>query len=312
MPLKIVFLDACTMGNVSFAPIEALGTLVCYPDSTRAQALERISDADVIITNKFKIDAEIISAAPRLKLICVSATGMNNIDFTATERAGIPVRNVAGYSTDSVVQMTFALLMELVCRTAAQDTYVKDGSYSCSGVFTNTSSPFMELSGKTMGIIGMGTIGRKVASVAESFGMKVIYYSTSGTSHCKDFPSVSLEQLLRESDVVSIHAPLNDRTRNLVDAPRLALMKPSAFLINIGRGGIVDEAALADAISAGTIAGAGLDVFVSEPLPQDNPLLHTTHPERLCLTPHIGWASAEAIGRLVDGVAANIRTLNRD
>lgn len=166
----------------------------------------------------------------------------------------------------------------------------------------------MELSGKTMGIIGMGTIGQKVASIATAFGMKVIYFSTSGTSHCTDYPSVPLEELLTASDVVSIHAPLNDRTRGLIGAEELSMMKPSAYIINIGRGGIVSEAELAEAISGEVIAGAGLDVFVTEPLPADNPLLHTSHPERLCLTPHIGWASTEAIRRLITGIAENINS----
>lgn len=307
--MKIVFLDASTVGNVSLDPISRLGDLVCYPHSTHAQAMERVADAEVIITNKVVIDEDVLGSAPLLKLICEAATGVNNIDLEAASKRGIPVRNVAGYSTDAVVQLTFALLLELVCRTGMHDTYVKDGRYSNSPIFTNPAFPFMELAGKTMGIIGMGTIGQKVAKLASAFGMKVIYYSTSGTSHCTDYPSVSLEDLLRQSDVVSIHAPMTDRTRNLLDSAELSLMKPSAYLINIGRGGIVNEAALADAISSASIAGAGLDVFVKEPLPADNPLLHTSHPERLCFTPHIGWAGAESIERLIAGVASNIQSL---
>lgn len=306
--MKIVFLDASTLGSASLGPIRKCGELVTYPTSTRQQALERVREAEVIITNKVVIDDEMMDAAPSLRLICEAATGVNNIDLAAAERRGIPVRNVAGYSTDAVVQLTFALLLQLVCRTGQHDGWIKDGGYSRSPIFTDTSAPFMELSGKTMGIIGMGTIGQKVASIATAFGMKVIYFSTSGTSHCTDYPSVPLEELLAVSDVVSIHAPLNERTRNLIGAKELAMMKGSAFIINIGRGGIVGEAALADAISNGIIAGAGLDVFVKEPLPADNPLLHTAHPERLCLTPHIGWASAEAIGRLVTGIAENINS----
>ena len=306
--MKIVFLDASTLGSASLEPIRKCGELITYPSSTHQQALDRVHDAEVIITNKVVIDEELLEAAPSLKLICEAATGVNNIDLKAAEKRGIPVRNVAGYSTDAVVQLTFALLLQLVCHTGKYDGWIKDGEYSRSPIFTDTSAPFMELSGKTMGIIGMGTIGQKVALIATAFGMKVIYFSTSGTSHCTDYPSVPLEELLTASDVVSIHAPLNERTRGLIGARELKMMKRTAYIINIGRGGIVGEAALANAISNGIIAGAGLDVFVKEPLPADNPLLHTSHPERLCLTPHIGWASAEAIGRLVAGIAENINS----
>ena len=305
--MKIIFLDASTLGAASLQPIATLGDLVCYPYSSPQEALERVKDAEVLIINKVKVTAELMDAAPRLRLICEAATGVNNIDLEAAAARGIPVKNVAGYSTDSVVQLTFALILNLLCRTASYDNYIKSGQYSASPIFTEVSHPFPELAGKTMGIVGMGTIGQRVAKVAQAFGMKVIYYSTSGTSHCKDYPSVSIDELMAESDIVSIHAPLNVRTQGLIKARELALMRPSAIIINIGRGGIVDEQALAAAISEGRIAGAGLDVFTSEPLPADNPLLHTTHPERLSLTPHIGWASEEALNRLVQGIANNIR-----
>ena len=305
--MKIIFLDASTLGATSLKPIEALGDLTCYPYSSPSEALERVRDAEVLIINKVKVTAALMDAAPKLKLICEAATGVNNIDLEAAAERGIPVKNVAGYSTDSVVQLTFALILNLLCRTARYDDYVKSGAYSASPIFTEVSQPFMELAGKTMGIVGMGTIGQRVAKAAEAFGMKVIYFSTSGTSHCTEYPSVGIDTLMKESDIVSIHAPLNARTQGLIKERELALMRPSAVVINIGRGGIVDEKALADAISAERIAGAGLDVFTSEPLPQGNPLLHTSHPERLSFTPHIGWASKEALDRLVQGIAANIR-----
>ena len=304
--MKIVFLDASTLGAASLEPIRALGELVCYPYSSPQEALERVKDAEVLIINKVKVTAGLMDAAPKLKLICEAATGVNNIDLEAAAQRGIPVKNVAGYSTDSVVQLTFALILNLLCSPAGYDSYVKSGDYSASPIFTDVSHPFTELAGKTMGIVGMGTIGQRVAKVAEAFGMKVRYFSTSGTSHCKDYPSVSIDELMASSDIVSIHAPLNARTNGLIGARELALMRPTAIIINIGRGGIVDEKALADAISAGAIAGAGLDVFTSEPLPADNPLLHTAHPERLSFTPHIAWASREALSRLVDGIASNI------
>ena len=307
--MKIVFLDASTLGAASLEPIAALGELVCYPYSSPAEALERVREAEVLIINKVKVTTALMDAAPRLKLICEAATGVNNIDLDAAAERGIPVKNVAGYSTDSVVQLTFALILNLLCRTASYDTYVKSGAYSASPIFTEVSRPFTELAGKTMGIVGMGTIGQRVAAAAQAFGMKVIYFSTSGTSHCKDYPSVDIDTLMTSSDIVSIHAPLNARTNGLIGARELALMRPSAIIINIGRGGIVNEQALADAISGERIAGAGLDVFTSEPLPADNPLLHTAHPERLSFTPHIGWASKEALNRLVQGIAYNIISL---
>ena len=304
--MRIVFLDASTLGSASLEPIAALGELVCYPYSSPQEALERVKEAEVLIINKVKVTAALMDAAPKLKLICEAATGVNNIDLEAAAARGIPVKNVAGYSTDSVVQLTFALIMNLLCTPARYDAYVKDGRYSASPIFTDVSTPFTELAGKTMGIVGMGTIGQRVAKAAEAFGMKVIYFSTSGTSHCKDYPSVDIDTLMADSDIVSIHAPLNARTNGLIGARELSLMRPSAIIINIGRGGIVDEQALADAISGQRIAGAGLDVFTSEPLPADNPLLHTAHPERLSFTPHIGWASKEALNRLVQGIASNI------
>lgn len=305
--MKIVFLDASTVGDTSLAGIAALGDLVCYPTSTKKEAKERVGDCDVLIINKITVDAELISAAPKLKLICEAATGVNNIDLKAAAERGIPVKNVAGYSTDSVVQETFMHILSLAGNAPYFDASVKSGEYSRGPIFTDVSKPFYELTGKTMGIIGLGTIGTKVARVAEAFGMKVIYYSTSGTSHNSDYPSVPLEVLMKESDVISIHAPYNGRTAGLVGEKELALMKPTAFIVNMGRGGIVDEAALAQAVDSGRIGGAALDVYVREPLPADSPLLRTRHPERLRFTPHTAWASVEARGRLVAAIAANIR-----
>lgn len=310
--MKIVFLDAETMGNVSFAPIEALGELTCYARSDAREALERVSDCDILIVNKVKVTKELIDAAPCLKLICEAATGVNNIDLEYAASRNIPVRNAVGYSTDSVVQSAFMHLLSLAGDAPYYDDAVKSGRYSSSGIFTDASRPWMELSGKTMGIIGMGNIGRKVASVAEAFGMTVCYYSTSGTSHCKDYPSLPLDELLATSDVVSIHAPLNARTEGLIGPAELSMMKPSAYLLNLGRGGIVSEAALAEAIEMEKIAGAALDVFETEPLRSDNPLLHVSRPEKLRLAPHVAWASVEARMRLVGMIADNIADYLKD
>lgn len=304
--MKIVFLDAATMGNVSFDAIERFGELSLYPLSSPEEALERVADCDVLIINKVKVTKDLIDAAPRLRLICEAATGVNNIDLAYAQEKGIPVRNVAGYSTDSVAQCTFMHILSLIGNARYFDSYVKDGRYSGSGIFTEASVSYHELSGKTMGIIGMGNIGSRVARVAEAFGMKVCYFSTSGTSHCKEYPSLPLGELLKTSDIVSIHAPYNERTAGLIGAAELSLMKPTSILVNMGRGGIVDEKALAEAVDAGSIAGAALDVFVSEPLPQDSPLLHVSHPERFSFSPHIAWASEEARQRLTDLIAENI------
>ncbi len=304
--MKIVFLDAATVGDTSLAPIERFGDLVCWPTSTPEEARERVGDCEVLIVNKVKVDKGLLAAAPKLRLVCEAATGVNNIDLEACAQREIPVRNVAGYSTDSVVQETFMHILNLMGNGPYFDHAVKSGAYSRGGIFTDVSKPFLEITGKTLGIIGMGTIGSKVAKVGEAFGMKVIYFSTSGTSHCKEYPSVPLDRLMAESDVISVHAPFNARTSGLVGERELRLMKPTAFIINMGRGGIVDEQALARVIDEGIIGGAGLDVYVTEPLPAAHPLLHTRHPEKLSLTPHTAWASVEARIRLVDAIAANI------
>lgn len=306
--MKIVFLDADTMGDVSFAPIEKYGELVCYGRSTPEEALERVKDCDVLIVNKVVVTPQLIDAAPSLKLICESATGVNNIDLEYAASKGIPVRNAVGYSTDSVVQATFMHILSLVGNAPYYDDSVKSGKYSRGGLFTDVSVVWTELAGKTIGIIGMGNIGSRVAKVAEAFGMNVCYYSTSGTSHCKDYPSLPLNELLSVSDVVSVHAPLNERTAGLIGKEELAMMKQSAFLVNMGRGGIADETALAEAVDNGVIAGAALDVFASEPLSSDNPLMNVSHPERFRFAPHVAWASAEARDRLVGMVADNIAT----
>lgn len=304
--MKIVFLDAATMGDVSFEPIARLGEFTAYSSSTPEEARERVKDVDVIIINKILVDKQLIDSAENLKLICISATGTNNIDVEYAASKGIPVRNVAGYSTDSVAQSTFMHILSLIGGSPYFDRSVKSGDYSRSGMFTDPDWNWYELAGKTLGVVGMGNIGRKVAQIAEAFGMKVCYYSTSGTGHCKDYPCVPLNELLAASDVVSIHAPLNDRTNGLIGEKELAMMKPSAFLVNMGRGGIVDEKALADAVDAGRIAGAGLDVFVTEPIPEDHPYMKMKHPERMSLAPHVAWASVEARTRLVSMIADNI------
>lgn len=304
--MKIVFLDAGTMGTSSLAPIESQGKLVAWPNSTPEESVARVSDCDVLIVNKIKVNDRLLDAAPRLRLVCEAGTGINNIDVDACERRGVLVRNVAGYSTDSVVQETFMHILNLLGNGAYFDEVVKSGAYSRSGLFTDYSRPFIEMAGKTLGVIGLGAIGSKVARIGTAFGMNVVYYSTSGTSHSTEYPSVPLERLMRESDVISVHAPYNERTAGLVGEKELRMMKPKAIIVNMGRGGIVVEDALAKVIDEGVIGGAGLDVYSVEPIPADHPLLHTRHPERLSLTPHVAWASIEARERLIQSIADNI------
>ena len=288
--------------------IAELGELVCWPESTPEEALERVRDCNVLIVNKVLVTRALLDAAPELRLVCEAATGVNNIDLEACRERNIPVRNVAGYSTDSVVQTTFMHILSLMGNAPYFDNTVKDGTYSKGTLFTDVSRPYIEMKGKRIGIVGMGAIGTGVARVAEAFGMEVVYYSTSGTGHCKEWPSISLGELMSTSDVISIHAPYNERTAGLIGAGELAMMKPSAIIVNMGRGGIVDEAALAEVIDNDLIGGAALDVFTKEPLPGDSPLLRTRHPEKLRFTPHTAWASTEALTRLVNCIAENIRS----
>ena len=304
--MKIVFLDAISMGDVSLEEMAALGELVCYPSSTAEEARERVRDADVVCLNKVIVDQAFLDAAPRLKLICEAGTGINNIDVKLCEERGMAVRNVAAYSTDSVAQIAWMHILNLLGRAFHYQDFVRSGAYSRNPVHVDYAHPFTEIAGKTLGIVGMGAIGQKVASIGRAFGMDVIYYSTSGTGHCKEYPSVSLETLLSTSDVISIHAPYNERTAGLIGYDQFRKMKPSAVLVNTGRGGIAVEADLARALDDGLIAGAALDVYVKEPLPLSSPLMHLNRPEKLLLSPHIAWYSREARARLAHEMAQNI------
>lgn len=305
--MKIVFLDAISMGDASLAEIAALGELTCYPSSTAEEARERVKDADVALLNKVIVDQAFLDAAPRLKLICEAGTGINNIDVKLCQERGVAVRNVAAYSTDSVTQTAWMHILNLSGRAFHYQDFVRSGAYSKNPVHVDYAHPFTELAGKTLGIVGMGAIGQKVAAIGKTFGMEVIYYSTSGTGHCKDYPCVSLEELLQRSDVISIHAPYNERTAGLIGYEQFRRMKRTAVLVNTGRGGIAVEADLARALDDGLLAGAALDVYVKEPLPLDSPLMHLQHPERLLFSPHIAWYSREARARLAHGMAQNIR-----
>ncbi len=306
--MKIVFLDEATVGNIpAIEQIRALGEYTAYDYTSNEDTISRIDGADVVITNKVIISREVMEQCDNLKLICVAATGMNNIDMEAAKERRIVVKNVAGYSTESVVQITFSLLFELLSHTSQYNKFIHSGDYSKSHSFTCITPSFNELYGMRYGIIGLGAIGRRVAEVATAFGADVLYYSTSGRNNTKDYHNTTLEELLRVSDVVSIHSPLNAATEGLIDKQHMNLMKKSAYIINVGRGGIIVEQDLADVLNAGTIAGAGLDVFTKEPLPIDNPLLSVENKSRLVMTPHIAWTSEESRERLVYTIAENIK-----
>jgi glycerate dehydrogenase len=305
--VNIVFLDRESIGgDVDLSEFEALGNVTMYDYSTPEEARERIKDADIIIVNKIPVNESTIGGADKLKLVCVSATGTNNLDKAYLAGRKIEWRNVAGYSTESVAQHTFALLFYVWEHLRYYDDYVKEGRYADDRLFTHFAETFRELSGKTWGIIGLGTIGRKVAGIASAFGCKVQYYSTSGRNSTDDYKRVSFEELLATSDIVSIHAPLNEQTEGLINAAALKQMKKTAVLINVGRGPIIVEKDLLEAIQNGTIAGAGLDVLSVEPMSKQSPF-YGVNDSRLYITPHIAWASIEARERLMHMIADQIR-----
>ena len=305
--MKIVFLEVNALGeDIDLTPFYSLGEVVTYPLSDPELNAARCQGADIIVLNKIPVNAALLDGNDTVRLVCITATGTNIVDFDYTNARGITVTNVKGYSTESVVQHTFALALYLWEKMHYYDMFVKSGAYAANDVFSHFTEKFHELAGHTWGIIGLGTIGRRVAEVAECFGCRVIYYSTSGVHDEPGRERVSLEELLKESDIISIHAPLNDKTRGLLKAGELKMMKPSAILLNLGRGGIVDEAALADAVEDGTIAATGTDVLTREPVLPDNPLLRITDSSRIVITPHIAWATVEARIRCADEIRLNI------
>ncbi len=310
--MNIIFLDAKTIGGVdNLNQINELGEFIVYPDTSRQELGERVKDADIIITNKVFIDRDTIDAAPKLKLICVAATGVNNVDVEYAAKKNIPVKNVEGYSTNSVAQSTFAMILYLLHQPDYYNEYVFSGAYARSSLFTHYGKSFWELSNKRFGIIGLGTIGRKVAQIAGAFGCEVVYYSTSGKNTGQPYTRLSLEELLNTSDIVSIHAPLNEHTKHLISYKQLSMMQSHALLINTGRGGIVVEEDLARAIDEDIIGGAAIDVLVNEPINADNPLPRVKNKDKLFIAPHIAWTSIEARKLLVDKLYRNIAGFTR-
>lgn len=298
--MKIVFLDVKTIGeDIDMSAFERFGEVIKYGFSSPEESRERTKDADVVILNKVQINEQTIGEAEHLKLVCVTATGTNNLDKEYLAARGIEWRNVAGYSTESVAQHTFGLLFYLLEKLAYYDDYVKSERYVNDTIFTHFEKVFHELSGKTWGIIGLGNIGRRVADIAKMFGCRVIYYSTSGKNNQPDYDRVDFDTLLAESDIVSVHAPLTAETEGLMNKEAFAKMKKSAIFLNLGRGPIVVEDDLAEALENETIAAAGLDVLSVEPMIKENPLRRIKDSKRLIITPHIAWASVEARTRLM-------------
>lgn len=310
--LNIVFLDGYSLNDADLSAVKALGNYTGYEFTAPEQVLERAAEADVLIVNKVKITADIINALPRLRLICEAATGIDNIDTAAAAARGIPVLNAKGYSTYSVAEATLGGAIAMLREVTYYDTFVKDGRYSASTRLFNYDRPTRRLYGRRWGIIGLGAIGRTVAGMAEAFGCEVAYHSVSGAKRAEKYQEKNLDELLAWADIVSIHSPLNDKTRGLIGKAQLERMKHDAILINVARGGIVDEKALADALDNNTIAGAVVDVFSKEPMPAENPLLHVKDPYKLLLSPHNAWSAKESIDNLVAAIAENIISFKRD
>ena len=299
--MKIVFLDAKSVGeDIDLSKYNELGEFLTYDFSTQEEIPERIADADVLITNKCLINEQSIGGAHNLKLVCVTATGTNNLDKDYLAKRNIAWRNVAGYSTESVAQHTFAMLFYLLEKLNYYDAYVKDGKYANDTSFTHFAERFHEISGKIWGIIGLGAIGRRVADIAKMFGANVIYYSTTGKNNQDGYTRVDFDTLLQTSDIVSVHAPLTPETENLMNAEAFSKMKETAIFLNLGRGAIVVEQDLANTLEEKKIAAAGLDVLCEEPMSPNSPFLPIQDSKRLLITPHIAWASVEARNNLMD------------
>lgn len=305
--MKLVVLERNSVGtDVDVSCYEKFGEVTYYPNTVAENTAERVKDADIVIANKAPMNESTLKDAPDVKLICLFATGFDNVDLDYCKSCGIKVANVVNYSTAAVVQHTLMLALALEEKLAFYDDYVKSDTYANQDRFSNFDRPFGEFEGKTWGIVGMGNIGRRVARVAQALGCKVIFYSASGNSTCTEYERVELDTLLAQSDILSLHCPLSDRTRGLINKEAFARMKKSAILVNVARGPVVDTQALYEALTEGQIAAAGLDVLEKEPISKDNPLGNIKDSTKLIITPHMAWASTEARERLVSEVSKNI------
>jgi len=305
--VKAVFLDYATLGEADLSQIEARCRLQCFETTPAQSVVERARECEIVITNKVVLDSDTLDNLPNLKLICVAATGYNNIDIEACKKRGVAVCNAAGYSTASVVQTVFATLFSHISKISFFDNFVKSGAYAASPIFTCMDREFWEISGKKFGVIGLGEIGSCVLRAAKAFGCESAYYSTSGQNSSDEFARLSLDELLRECDIISIHCSLNEKTKNLIGYDELKKLKKSAILMNFARGGVVDEEGCKEALLQECFELYVCDVFTKEPIAPHSPLLAKEIKDKLLLTPHIAWASKQARDRLVSIIASNIK-----
>ena len=303
--MKIVILDRATLGfDMDVSIFDTLGDVTSYDVTFANQTKDRVKDADIVVTNKVVLGKEEMKNSA-IKLIAITATGMNNVDLDEAKKREIEVKNVAGYSSSSVVQVSFAMIFHFMQKLDYYKTYVDDGKWAKSDIFTHIEKPFYELDGKRVGIIGLGDIGSNLAKKAAAFDCEVVYYSTSGKNSNDTYKRVELDELIKTSDIISIHCPLNKNTKDLLNYENMKNLKEGAIVLNLGRGGIINEEDLAQIIDEKKIC-CGIDVVSKEPIEKENPLLTVKNKHRLVLTPHIGWASIEARTRLIKKVAGNI------
>lgn len=303
---KVVFVDRATIPSQIILPeLSVAHDWIEYPLTSEAELYERVKDADVIITNKVVLNAQLLARLPKLKLIAVSATGVNNVDIDYCRAHQIAVANVQGYAGQSVPEHVIGMIFALRRNLFGYHQDIANGEWQRNKQFCFFTHSIGDVAGSTLGVIGSGALGQATATLAKSIGMRVVFAERKGAQSCRD-GYLPFEQLLAESDVITLHCPLNEDTRNLIAAPELAQMKSSAILINTGRGGLVDEADLVDALKNGVISGAGVDVFTQEPADQSNPLLANIDLSNLLLTPHVAWGSDSAIQKLADILMDNI------
>ncbi len=307
--MKLVVLERNSIGtDVDVSCFEKFGEVTYYPNTIADNTAGRVADADIVIANKAPLNESTLKDAPNVKLICLFATGFDNVDIAYCKSRGIKVANVVNYCTPAVAQHTLLLALALAEKIAFYDDYVKSGAYSAQDRFSNFDRTFHDLNGKTWGIVGMGNIGHKVASLAQAFGCRVIFYSASGKSTCTEYERVEFDTLLQESDILSLHCPLSDRTKGLINKEAFEKMKETAVLINVARGPVVDTQALYEALINNRIAAAGLDVLEKEPMASDNPLIKIQDSTKLIITPHMSWASIESRNCLLGEVVKNIES----
>lgn len=304
--MNIVLLDSKTLGDdVDLSPLASLGSVTAYPSTEPSLVSEQLKNADIAVVNKIKMNRDTVGCADKLRLICVAATGYDNIDLDHMKNQGIGVCNIVGYSTDSVAQLTLAMALSLSTHLTEYNGFVKSGEYTSSGTANRLEPVYHELAGKTWGIVGLGNIGKKVAAVAAAMGCRVI---ANKRTPCDGFECVDIDTLCRQSNIISIHTPLNSETKKLIDAKRIAMMKKDAIIINVARGAVCDEAALCDAVSNGRIGGIGVDVYTSEPFDSASPYNSVMNLPNVCLTPHMAWGAAEARQRCINEIAENIKS----